>query len=419
MSASRDTWLSRLAAATFSASLLLLLATILLDALSALQRARSGISLSQAVGAPAFSIAFFTFSVVGFVIARRRPAHPIGWLLLGIGLSWGLRGFLFDSYLPWTLKTHTGSLPAAPLVGAISFPLWVPCVGLMGTFLILLFPDGRLPSPRWRPVAWASGITIGWLYITDLVWPGPVQQAPVPDLHNPLAIDALAPIQPALQALVLALPLCIVACAVALVRRFRRARGVERLQLKWLAVAGAMVAGSYLILMLVAGLAALISPGPAPWWVDAVSQVVVSAFALIPIAIGVAVLKHGLYGLDRLISRTVSYAVITGTLLVVYFGLVTAAGSLLPRGNSLGVAGATLVVAALFQPLRRRVQAAVDRRFNRSRYDAGRTVEAFSTRLRDEVDLESLRTDLVEVVRRTMEPSSVGVWLRTPGGVAR
>ncbi|MDP9219722.1 MAG: hypothetical protein M3P23_04185, partial [Actinomycetota bacterium] len=333
MRAPRDSWLRRLAAATFGAAVLLLLASVLLGVLIIIQ---DGSALStKSFGDAAFGVTVFAFPVVGFIIARRRPAHPIGWLLLGIGLCWGLWGFFFDSYLSWTLKVHPGSLPAAPVVGALSFPLWVPCVGLMGTFLILLFPDGRLPSPRWRPVAWASGGTMVGLYVIGLVHPGPVQQAPVADLHNPFALDVLQPIVPVTEALALALPLCVVACAVALVVRFRRSRGLERQQLKWLAGAGALVALSYLLLMVTSAFAHVTHPGPAPWWVDVASQAVVPSFALIPIAIGVAILKHGLYGIDRLISRSVSYAVITGTLLAIYFGLVTAAGSFMPKGNSL------------------------------------------------------------------------------------
>jgi len=405
--------LRRLAGAAFGACALLFVATVVLQMLIAQARGQS-LAVTSNGQIPA-AAAFFAFPVVGFLIARRRPSHPIGWPLLGCGLCWGLNFFFFDSYLPWTLTVHPGSLPAAPFVGGLSFPLWVPAVGLMGTFLILLFPDGRLPSARWRPVAWVSAITIAELYLADLVRPGPVQQAPVPNLRNPFAINALTPIAPALDALALLLPLCILACAVALVLRFRRSRGVERQQVKWLATSGAFVACGYLIMMFVFAYAALTHAGPAPGWVNTVSDAVILSFALIPVAIGVAVLKHGLYEIDRLISRTVGYAVVTGTLLAVYVALVTVVSRLTPSGNSLAVATSTLAVAALFQPLRRRVQTAVDRRFNRARYDADRTIAALTRQLRNEVDLDAVRADVLRVVHDTVQPASAGLWLRDVG----
>ena len=407
--------LRRLARAAFGASALLLVATVILQILIVLDRGQSVAATSNPeLDTILWSAAFFTFPVVGFLIARRRPSHPIGWLLLGVGLSWGLRAFLFDSYLRWTLTVHPGSLPAAPLVGGLTFPLWVPAVGLMGTFLILLFPDGRLPSPRWRPLAWASAITIIGLYVEGVIRPGPVEQAAVSNLRNPFAINALAPILPALDALVLLLPVCILACAVALVLRFRRSSGVDRLQLKWLATAGAFAGCGYLFMMLAGMYAAVTQAGPTPGWTDLVSDVVVGSFVLMPVAIGVAVLKHGLYGIDRLISRTVSYAVITSTLLAVYVGVVTAVSRFTPNDSSLAVAASTLAVAALFQPLRRRVQTVVDRRFNRARYDAERTVAAFTVQLRQEVDLDTVRADLLTVVHDTLQPTGASLWLR-PG----
>ena len=402
-----------LAVATFAATVLLYLAADALQIVMASQLGESVLYPDGEIGAVPFSLVILAFPLVGFLLTRQQPTNAIGWLLLGVGLCWAVRAFWFDGYLRWTLTAHPGSLPGAGAVGALSFPLWIPSIGLMGTFLILLYPNGRLPSPRWRPVAWASALSMLGLYLPSVVRPGPVEQAPVPDLANPFAVDALLPAVPVLDGLVLTLPLCIVACAAGLVMRFRRSRGIERLQLTWLATAGGFIAFGYLLWMLVGAYAAVVGAGDLPRWFSYVSDALFLSFVLIPVAVWVAVLKHGLYGIDRLISRSVSYVIVTGTLLGVYVAIVTGLSRLTPNGSSLALAGSTLAVAALFQPLRRRVQARVDRRFNRARYDADRTVDAFTRRLRDEVDLDAVRADLLLVVRETVQPATVGLWLRT------
>ncbi|MEP6697047.1 MAG: hypothetical protein ABJA34_09240 [Pseudonocardiales bacterium] len=399
--ASRASTQRRLAWAVFTASAVLLIGSIPVRAVLA----RHGL-LGDAAG----KLSFLTCPLAGILIARRHPGNRIAWILLAIGAIIGF-GSIADQYTAYGLVMHPGSLPGAGVVTALSGGLWVPGVGLAGTYLLLLFPDGQLPSPRWRAVAWASGITMGLLVLTFTFAPGTFEQNP--NVSNPLGIAVLKPVLTFALVALPVLPLCMFACAAGLVMRFRRSRGIQRLQVKWLATAAALVASVYLVMMVLSWYYNQLLARPSPHWLETLANVAVFSFMLIPLSIGVAVLKHGLYGIDRLISRTVSYAVITGALLAVYFGLVTAAGSVMPKGNSVGVAGATLVVAALFQPLRRRVQAAVDRRFNRARYDSARTIEAFSTRLRDEVDLDSLRADLVSVVRGTMQPATVGLWLRS------
>jgi hypothetical protein len=408
--------LRRLALIAFAAALLAWAATIVVQVLiaAAPQRLPSP-EYDGPLGVLVFQTAFFSFSLVGFLLARRRPGHAIGWLLMGVGLCWGVRGFLFDSYLVWTTIVRPGSLPGAAIVGALSFPLWGPAVGLMGTLLILLFPDGRPPSTRWRPLAWISGFCVVALYLTDLFMPGPVQQAPVADLRNPLGLAALQPFTLAFDFLVLLLGMCMVGSAAGLVTRFRRSAGVERLQLKWLALAGVVVGCGYLLFTLTSAYAALTHAGPIPAWLDVASSLLILAFVLIPLSIGAAVLRHGLYGIDRLISRTVSYLAITFTLLVVYVVLVTLVSQLTPSGNSFAVATSTLAVAALFQPLRRRVQEHVDRRFNRSRFDAERTLSAYASRLRDQVDLDAVSSDLLSVVHETLQPTNAQLWLRGLG----
>lgn len=357
------------------------------------------------------SLSFFAMPLSGLLIARRDPSNRIAWLLLAIGAVVGL-GSVAEPYATYGVATSPDSLPAAGVVAAVNNGLWIPVIGMAGTYLILLFPDGRLPSPRWRPVAWASGLTMGLLIVAFVFRPGPLELYDSP-VHNPLGVSATKPVLDALFLLLPVLPLCMLASAGALVTRFRRSRGVERLQLKWLATAAALVASTYLTSMIVSFSYNAMSGGTYPGWLDVLQSGSVLSFGLIPLSIGIAILRHGLYEIDRLISRTVSYAVLTGTLLAVYLGIVSTASRLVLEGNSLAVAAATLAVAGLFQPLRRRVQAAVDRRFNRSRYDAERTVEVFRARLREEVDLDTVRTDLLDVVQQTMQPASAMMWLRT------
>jgi hypothetical protein len=298
-------------------------------------------------------------------------------------------------------------------VAAVNNSLWIPIFGLTGTFLLLLFPDGRLPSPRWRPVAWVSGATIGVLVVVFVL--GPATLDSNPNVANPLAIEAMAPLLDVILAVLPLLPLCMLACAVSLVLRFRRSRGIERLQVKWLASAAAFTASVYLLMMLLSW-RYTVSERPTPPWLDTLGNFSVLTFLAIPIAIGIAVLRYGLYGIDRLISRTLSYALISGMLLVVYLLLVTTVSRIAPSSNSLAVAASTLTVAALFQPLRRRVQTVVDRRFNRARYDADRTVEAFTRTLRQEVDLDAVRAGLIRAVHDTLQPTTARLWLREPSG---
>lgn len=356
----------------------------------------------------AFNVMFVAVPVVGILIARRQPDNRIAWILLAIGAVNGV-GSVAEPYTTYGLVLHPGSLPGAAVVAAVNGSLWVPGIGLTGTYLILLFPDGRLPGPRWRPVAWVSGITIGLLVLAFIFSPTRLEQGA--NVRNPLAIGFLASALPLILFVLPVLPLCMLACAAGLVTRFRRSRGVERLQVKWLAAAAALVACVYLTLMMLSWAYGLRGEASPPW-LDALDRFGVATFVLIPVAIGVAILKHGLYGIDRLISRTLSYTLVTGTLLAVYLGVITVVGRLTPGNSSLSVAASTLTIAALFQPLRRRVQAIVDQRFNRARYDADRTVEVFTRRLRDQVDLDTVRTDLLGVVHETLQPASAGLWLR-------
>ncbi|HEU4489192.1 MAG TPA: hypothetical protein VFS38_07900 [Actinomycetota bacterium] len=365
---------------------------------------------------------FFTFPVVGYLIASRLPRNPIGWILLGIGLVWELY-FVAENYIWRAYVGDPGSLWRPDLVVSATSSLWVPGVGLIGTFLILLFPDGHLPSPRWRPLAWISGLTLGIMFVINPFVPVPLRDVSsnveVPrGIANPLGVAALEPFVSVWQVSAGLIPLCILGCAISMVLRYRRSRGHERLQLKWVASAAAGVAVAYLVLMST-GLFAEGFKGYeySYWWEPVVEAVVLFSFALIPVATGIAILKHRLYDIDVIINRALVYGLLTVVLALVYVAGVVGLGGAV-RGvtgqgdNSLAIAATTLAIAGLFGPARVRVQRFIDRRFYRHKYDAAKTVEIFSTRLRDEIDLDALCSELVDTVAYTMQPTKVSVWLR-------
>jgi hypothetical protein len=339
-------------------------------------------------------------AAVGAVLAGRRPRHPVGWLLLGIALGLATN-ILVESYVKYGLLARPGSLPAARLLVGFAYGttvVWLSCAG----FVLLLTPTGRLPSPRWRWWARLAAAAPVVALLAQAVQPDPL----APAYHgNPLAVPALARllVAPGVAAIALVL-LSLLVGAGSLVARFRRARGTERQQLRWLALAAALAAG-LLLVGLVAGYLGR----------DAVVLASLSlCVALLPLATGAAIARYRLYDLDRIISRTLAYGLLTVLLGLGYAAVVLGLGRLLPDSSSLAVAAATLAVAAVFQPARRRIQRAVDRRFNRRRYDAARTIEAFSARLRDQVDLDDLRGELLAVVDQTMQPTRASLWLRPP-----
>jgi hypothetical protein len=348
-------------------------------------------------------------TVVGALIAARRPEHPIGWLLLASGVLLSI-GLFAGQYAYYALVTRPGSLPFGQAM--LWLAGWPNSAGFgLVVFLLLLFPTGRLLSPGWRPVArFATAV-----YVANVVGyafaPGPQT---FDALANPLGIEAFAgAVAAVLQAVAVGLGLVSLVAAVAsLVLRLRRAKGVERLQLKWFCYAAALFP-------IVVGIA-IVFPHLGSDRVDGL--IVTLPLLALPVSIGIAVLRYRLYDIDRLINRTLVYALLTATLALTYAAVVLVLRQLFGRVGertpSWAVAGATLAVAALFQPARHRIQQVVDRRFNRRRYDAPRTVEAFSVRLRDQVDLDTLSTELLRVVDRTMQPSTMSLWLR-PGAQPR
>jgi hypothetical protein len=338
-------------------------------------------------------------ATVGAVVASRRPRHPVGWLLLALGL-WFIYG-----YASWVLLAWQGAPSAVGLAILDANVVVIPA--LIG-FVLLLTPTGSLPSPRWR--WWARMAAVAAVVGLVSLALGPFRE-PDPAVANPLASAALA--GPLLAVRAVAFVVAGVAIPVgawSLVARFRRARGVERQQLRWLVVTAVPVA------VAVAALATQVLTGAEVdlGWLPGV------CLAILPLGIGAAVLRYRLYDLDRIISRTVTYGLLTMLLGGGYAGMVLGLGQLLGRDSSLVVAGATLALAALFQPVRRRVQAAVDRRFNRRRYDAAQAIAVFSDRLHQQVDLDSLTAELLTVVEETMQPTQALMWLRpTPDNPSR
>jgi hypothetical protein len=296
--------------------------------------------------------------------------------------------------------------PGAEALAWIASWLWVPDVGLY-LLLALLFPNGRLLSARWRPFVGFIGVVVMAGTVAVALSPGPIRGLEL--IENPLGMEALPNVAVLTEALLYGLG--VVAVASVLVR-LRRSSGVERQQIKWFAYAGAVLATSTIITYVLSEASSLRWLG----WVAFVPGM--AGNAGMPVAVGIAILRYRLYEIDILINRTLVYGVLTGTLALVYLGGVASAQAIFraltgQQGQSqLAVVVSTLVIAALFNPLRRRIQGFIDRRFYRKKYDAAKTQEAFSAKLRDEMDLDALSDDLLGVVRETMQPAHVSLWLR-------
>ncbi len=357
---------------------------------------------------PLMGLMLVSFSTVGAVVAARVPKNAVGWSFLAISLALGV-AFAAQSYADYALVAAPGSLPGGAL--AVWLSLWTPVFALVAaTFFCLLFPDGRPPSRRWRSVGWISAVG-GVLLVFGLsLTPGPLDERNYPGVRNPAGAEGAGRLIEGLDVIGKAFALLALLLAVAaMIVRFRRSTGVERLQLKWVVYADAVAAGGFALTLFLSGPLA-----------NAVFAAAFLAFIGVPVAAGVAILKHRLYDIDLLINRTLVYGALTASLALVYFVSVVVLQQLFRaltgQESQLVVVASTLAIAALFNPLRRRVQAFVDRRFYRRKYDAAKTLEAFSARLRHEVDLERLSEDLAGVVREAMQPAHVSLWLREPKG---
>jgi hypothetical protein len=333
------------------------------------------------------------FAFVGALIASRHPGNAVGWIF-GVGAAAFSLSGLAESYAVYTLFADPGGLLGGGETMAW-LSVWVWVLGGVPLIILfpLLFPNGRLLSPRWRPVVGVALAALVILSVGIALTPGRFDD--LSPVENPYGVGGTAgDVFGAMQGLGwLLLILALIASATSLVLRFRRSRGVERLQLKWVAAASVVVVASFLLWEVWEGMAPL------------------GIFTMV-LAAGIAILRHRLYDIDVVINRTLVYGALTATLAATYVGLVLLLQLVLSPGSDLAIAGSTLAVAALFRPARARIQGAVDRRFYRRKYDAQRTLEGFAGRLRDEVELDSLSASLRTVVTETMQPAHVSLWLR-------
>jgi hypothetical protein len=356
------------------------------------------------------SMPLLVYATVGAFVASRRPHNPVGWLLYAVGFVFGLQG-IATAYADYALLVRPGALPGGVYMAYISQTgMMVAAVALAAVLLVLVFPDGRLPDRAFRAVPWValggSATLAMWTAVAQENF-GRYRYA------NPFFeggglgafFDALGRLGGS------ALFGCAVAAVISVFVRLRNAGGEKRQQIKWFAYAAAVLLGCLTLF-------------PVMWVVPlwAIFLIVVIGLSAMPVAVGIAVLRYRLYDIDRIINRTLVYGALTAALVAVYFGGVTTTQDIFraltgqEQHPQLAIVVSTLVIAALFNPLRRRIQSFIDRRFYRRKYDARKTLEAFAATLRDETDLEALNDDVVGVVRETMQPSHVSSWLRPDTG---
>jgi hypothetical protein len=381
-----------LAAAVFALTVALALVTGVCGVLNVARLGSEGHLENLLTAIPAVAFAF-----VGHLIVRRRPGHRVGELCLAGGL---LLAALAASTTAsaWTFTAEALPVGVANWIAWFGW-VWVPMTGVVGIHLPLRVPDGHLVSPRWRWYSRTSTALIVLVSVWSMTDPGPFDE--LPGFTNPTTATWRDPLGPLLYAL----PVFLIGALGSLVVRYRRAEVVERQQIRCIAYGIAWFVATFGF-----GFVAVEHVRPL------VPFLLVTGMTAVPVSIGVAVLRYRLYDIDRLISRTVSYALLTGVLGAVYAATVVLLGTL-QAGSELSVAGSTLVVAALFGPVRRWVQARVDRRFNRARYDAEQTVQAFAAVLRDEVDIDELSAALLETVHETVQPARASLWLRPAGSI--
>jgi hypothetical protein len=345
-----------------------------------------------------------TFSTIGALIATRRTHNPIGWIFCAIGLSHALSIFI-TQYAVYTLFIRPGALPLNILrLGELAW--WAVGFGLL-TFLFLLFPNGRLLSPRWRWLAWLSACGIALVVLPQAIAHWSLSDV---QLHNEYTLMEATPqgqvVEMVAGAGFILMLISALVAVISLILRLRRATGIERQQLKWFTYAGALFVAARLMVLLLAG----DQPSdPLPIVVGTLT------IAGIPIAVGIAILKHRLYDVDVLINRTLVYGLLTASLALVYVGCVVLFRQLfapLTGSSESAIVASTLAIAALFTPLRRRIQAVIDKRFYRRKYNAAQVLAGFSATVRDETDLDALTAEILRVVDETMQPAHVSLWLK-------
>ena len=397
------------AAAWLAWSLVVLSVVLLVGGLSFALMTRSSVPERPYYGLVTLSVLALAFSVVGAIIASRQPRNAIGWIFGGVGVTIGFSSFAGD-YAEFWLASGFGRGVLGETAAWFSSWSWTLLVYLPTSFL-LLFPDGRLPSPRWRPVAWCAVLGLIGFLAGYTLEPGPLED--FPQIMNPYGVASLILEAVAVAGAILA-SASMVASAISLIVRMRRAGRAQHQQIKWLAYGGALAVGAVFV------------GGVISVWIGEVGFALTSIGLLgVPIFTGVAITRYRLYEIDIVINRTLVYGALTAALVAVYFGGVATLQSLfraltgqeeLPQ---LASVVSTLLIAALFNPLRRRIQRFIDRRFYRRKYDARKTLEAFSAKLRDATDLDALNDELVGVVTETMQPAHVSLWLRPHGAGAK
>jgi hypothetical protein len=371
--------------------------------------------LVENVQSVVLNVGFGTFAAVGAILVAKRPTNAIGWIMATVALMVAIFnvGSIYATYVMLT----RGQPDALAVLGAWTANwYWFLMLALALIYLPLLFPDGRLPSRRWLPVAVLAGIAaLGFVLPRALADTLPVNEAPGYRIDNPIGIEGLGPLEnlPIWGVLLNGLLIVgVVGAAASVVVRLRRSRGVERQQMKWFAYVTVVFVGGSILASAIGETTSVRRLEDISFWLSMV------ALVSLPIAVGIAIMRYRLYEIDILINRTLVYSSLTALLALVYFGGVTATQAIFraltgqEQQPQLAIVVSTLVIAALFNPLRRRIQSFIDRRFYRRKYDAAKTLEAFSTKLRDETDLDALSDDLVGVVRDTMQPAHVTLWLR-------
>jgi hypothetical protein len=398
---------SRRAAAWLAWSLVALSVALLLGGIALARTTRATVPELTYGSQAELGNAFLTlatviaFSVVGAIVASRRPSNTIGWIFCGTGLMVGL-ATLAGGYAEYWLASGSGPRGLGETAAWVASWAWIPRLVVPTSFLLLLFPDGRPPSPRWRPVAWCAGLGITGFVVGYALEAGPLED--FPQIANPYGVDS-----PIVGVVGVAASFVVggsmVASAVSLVIRLRRGGSEQRQQIKWLAYGGAVVVGT----LFVAGFISI-------WSAEASIMVISLALLGLPIFTGIAIVRHRLYDIDLIINRTLVYGSLTVLLASAYVGgvvgLQAVFRALTGQESTLAVVASTLAIAALFGPLRRRVQAFVDRRFYSRKYDAAKTLAAFNARLREETDLDTLRADVVGVANATVQPEHTSLWLR-------
>lgn len=354
-----------------------------------------------------FGIPFFAFATVGMVVAMRQPRNPVGWIFIAVGLT-PTAGFFTGAYAARSYAT-AGGLPAATVIEWVSSWAWFPGIGLLASFGLLLFPDGRLPSSRWKPVPYFAAFLVAVVTVSMAFLPGPMEpfDATLPSAENPFGVETFGSVIEAGEGIGFALfPLMALICVMSLGFRFKAATTEQRQQIKWFAYSGLVLVVAITFENLINDLVG-----------EPIAQTLFFAGMVFPsVGAGIGILKYRLYDIDVVINRTLVYGALTAILAGTYLGIVVLLQQALAgvtADSDIAIAGSTLAVAALFRPLRSRVQTFIDHRFYRRKYDAAETLGTFSSRLRDQVDLDSLCAELVSVVGTTMQPAHASLWLKT------